>query len=51
MSVTATAVDTPTGYTNVCELPASTHDDIVDFAVKSFTEDYKYKLSQKGGNR
>ena len=47
MSLDATAVGTPVGYTNECELDPSTHMDIVELAVQLFIADYKYKLSQK----
>ena len=46
MSLAATAVNNPVGYTNVCELDESTHMDIVEIAVQLFIADYKYKLAQ-----
>ena len=46
MSLSATAVGTPTGLTNSCELDESTHMDIVELAVQLFIADYKYKLAQ-----
>jgi hypothetical protein len=39
---------TPTdSETLECELPISAHQEIVDYAVKLFVEDFKYKLSNK----
>lgn len=34
MSIDATDVNTPTGFTNVCELPEQIHQEIVDLAVE-----------------
>ena len=47
LSLDATAINTPSGYTNICELDESTHSDIVKLAVNMFIEEYKYKLTTK----
>lgn len=47
LSLVATAVNSPTGYTNICEIDEYTHPDIVELAVNMFLEDYKYRLTQK----
>lgn len=46
MSLAATAINSPAGFTNVCELDESTHSDIVELAVQLFILDYKFKLQQ-----
>lgn len=47
MSLTATGINTPAGFTNRCELNDSTHEEIVELAVTLFIENYKYKLATK----
>ena len=47
MSLDATAVGTPAGYTNECELDLSVHTDIIELAVQLYIAEYKYKLNQK----
>ena len=46
MSLSATAVNVPIGYTSICELDESTHMDVVELAVQLYIADYKFKLQQ-----
>ena len=47
MSLKATGVGVPAGYTNVCELDEYAHQDIVELAVRMFIEEYKYKMANR----
>ena len=44
--IVLTVTDSTT-QTNTCELAFQTHQDIVDYSVKLYIEDFKYKLSSK----
>lgn len=46
MSLEATGVNVPAGFTNECQLDSYTHQDIVEMAVRMFIEDFKFRASR-----